>query len=178
MSIEHIYRQFYHQLFLFILKKVGEEADAKDLVQDTFVKIWHKMDTLKDEQKLVPWIYQITRNVIIDHFRKQQYIQEEDVVVTQEEEEQALERLAGCLNQYIDRLPEDEKEIFVAAELKNIRQKELAEQYQMPYSSLRSKVQRSRKKIKGMLLDCCNFQFDTRGRVMGYTRKKCDDNCS
>ena len=51
MSIENLYRQFYQQLFLFILKKVGQEADAKDLVQDTFMKIWHKMDTLKDEQK-------------------------------------------------------------------------------------------------------------------------------
>ena len=177
MSIEHLYRQFYHQLFLFILKKVGEEADAKDLVQDTFVKIWHKMDTLKDEQKLVPWIYQITRNVIIDHFRKQQHFQE-DIIDNPEEEEQALERLARGLDQYIDRLPEDEREIFIAAELKNVRQKDLAQQYQMPYSSLRSKVQRSRKKIKQMMLDCCNFQFDTRGRVMGYTRKNCQNNNS
>ena len=177
MNIEHLYRQFYQQLFLFILKKVGQEADAKDLVQDTFMKIWYKMDTLKDEQKLVPWMYQITRNVIMDYFRKQQHLPSE-AIDTEEDEEQALERLAGCLNLYINLLPEEEREIFVAAELKNIRQKDLAQQYEIPYSSLRSKVQRSRKKIKQMLLDCCDFQFDTRGRVMGYTPKSCEDDCS
>jgi DNA-directed RNA polymerase specialized sigma24 family protein len=40
-----------------------------DLIQDVFVKVQARLDTLKDESRLQCWLYQITRNAIIDHFR-------------------------------------------------------------------------------------------------------------
>ncbi len=54
----------------FILKRVGEPSLADDLLQEVFLKIHSKIDTLKDEAKLCNWIYQIARNTIIEHYRK------------------------------------------------------------------------------------------------------------
>ncbi|MBN4081434.1 hypothetical protein JYT44_03625 [Caldithrix abyssi] len=42
---------------------------ADDLLQEIFIKIHFRIDTLKDNSNLERWIYQIARNAITDHYR-------------------------------------------------------------------------------------------------------------
>jgi RNA polymerase sigma-70 factor (ECF subfamily) len=73
MNTEEIWRSFYSPLRNFIIKRVKSEHDADDILQNVFMKIHANLDNLKDDQKLQSWIYQITRNSIIDHYRKEQF---------------------------------------------------------------------------------------------------------
>src|SRR5687768_2462359 len=57
------------RLRAFVAGRVSNEADAEDIVQDVFVRIHTRLDTLDDERKLTGWVYQIARNAIIDHYR-------------------------------------------------------------------------------------------------------------
>jgi len=58
-------------LYRFVLQRVRDEAAAEDIVQEVLVKAYTRQGTLKEPSKLRPWLYQITRNAIIDYFRSQ-----------------------------------------------------------------------------------------------------------
>src|SRR5215216_6612283 len=60
----------YKELKGFVYKRVKDKALAEDIIHDVFLKAQKNSNQLKDTQKLSAWIYQITRNTIIDHYRK------------------------------------------------------------------------------------------------------------
>jgi RNA polymerase sigma-70 factor (ECF subfamily) len=53
----------------FLVSRVGNPADAEDLLQNGLIKALQRADELKDGEKSVAWFYQILRHVIIDHAR-------------------------------------------------------------------------------------------------------------
>lgn len=68
-NVEISWSQFSTNLKSFIFSKVKNDADTDDISQNTFLKIHDNIYNLKDKSKIKPWIYQITRNLIIDYFR-------------------------------------------------------------------------------------------------------------
>ena len=77
-NTEKIWLQFSDQLKSFISRQVSEKSVVDDILQDVFVKIHSRIDTLHDDLKIRGWIYQIARNTIIDHYRKKK-IKSEDI---------------------------------------------------------------------------------------------------
>jgi RNA polymerase sigma-70 factor (ECF subfamily) len=71
MNIEHIWKQFYAPLRGFVAKRVSNHDEVDDIVQNVFMKIAVHISELRDAQKIRTWIYQVTRNAIIDYYRKQ-----------------------------------------------------------------------------------------------------------
>ena len=68
-TTERIWKEHADQLRGFIYRRIPDSSVVDDLVQEVFVKVQSKVDTLQDETRLQGWLYQITRNVIVDHFR-------------------------------------------------------------------------------------------------------------
>ena len=61
-EILKIWNDLNKALINFINQKVKNTEISKDISQDVFVKVFSKIDTLKNKDKIIPWIYQITRN--------------------------------------------------------------------------------------------------------------------
>ena len=59
---EFIWKEYHDKLYSFILSRVNEPSVADDILQEVFMRILSRVDTLKDCDKLQSWIYQITRN--------------------------------------------------------------------------------------------------------------------
>jgi RNA polymerase sigma-70 factor (ECF subfamily) len=70
-EINTIWIDLNEELYKFILGKVKDEQTSKDIHQEVFLKIQTKIHQLKQTSKLTSWVYQITRNSIIDYFRKE-----------------------------------------------------------------------------------------------------------
>src|SRR5260370_16714967 len=68
-TTQRVWDEFHAPLQQFIRRRISDEATAEDVLQDVFLKIHQHMETLKDVKKLEGWIYQITRNAIIDSSR-------------------------------------------------------------------------------------------------------------
>src|SRR5215469_11416541 len=68
-TTEQVWDAFHGSLQQFIRRRVSDEVTAEDVLQDVFLKIHQHMETLKDVKRLESWIYQITRNAIIDYYR-------------------------------------------------------------------------------------------------------------
>src|SRR5438132_4413152 len=68
-ELETIWRDFAEPLHGFIRKRVSNEHDAEDVLQQVFVKIQTRLDSLHETEKLQGWLYRIARNAIADHYR-------------------------------------------------------------------------------------------------------------
>ena len=69
-TTEELWRQVHDGLRAFIAKRVNDDGHVDDILQDVFVRVHRQMDTVNDPRRIVSWIYQVTRNAIIDHYRK------------------------------------------------------------------------------------------------------------
>ena len=64
------WNQVQNELKGFVFKRVRDKALTEDIVHDVFLKVQNKIQQVRETEKLFGWIYQITRNTIIDHYRK------------------------------------------------------------------------------------------------------------
>ena len=71
--LETIWRENHDQLLSFINKRIKNKEESEDILQEVFIKILSKIGTLKDSSKLQSWVYQMTRNAIIDYIRKKKF---------------------------------------------------------------------------------------------------------
>jgi RNA polymerase sigma-70 factor (ECF subfamily) len=173
---EKIWEQFYNKLKGFVLKQVLHEDVAEDILQDVFIKIHSHIDTLKDENKLQSWIFQITRNTIADYYRS---LKSEDglsniIEVTEGSSKEDAKEIDQCVETLLDYLPENYRKALYLTEYQGLTQKELAKKFGITLSGAKSRVQRARKKLKNMLLECCHDQLGKRGIAIAY---QCECEC-
>jgi RNA polymerase sigma-70 factor, ECF subfamily len=177
-STESLYRDLRNQLKIFINSKVRDNELAEDLLHDTFRKVHENLNTLKDNEKIVSWIYQIARNSINDYFRKKKITAPidsnfPDVSVS----DKIMERMQTAVKNMIDCMPSEYRDVLLATEYEGLTQKELAQKWGISIPGAKSRVQRARKKLKNMLFDCCHFEFDKFGTVIDYYQKNNSCTC-
>jgi RNA polymerase sigma-70 factor (ECF subfamily) len=165
----------------YVKKRISNEQDAEDILQSIFLKIHNNIDKLSDVSKLSSWIYTIARNTINDFYRVKNndvYIENlpEHIFIEQQNEETLNKEMGNCLIHMIQDLPDIYKQALILIEFENYTQKELAKQLGLSVSGAKSRVQRARYKLKGMLLNCCSIEQDHRGNVIDYKQK--DNRCN
>ncbi|WP_298780944.1 sigma factor [uncultured Polaribacter sp.] len=69
-EINTIWIDLNEEFYKFILGKTKDVKASKDIHQEVFLKVQTKIHQLKHTSKLTSWVYQITRNTIVDYFRK------------------------------------------------------------------------------------------------------------
>lgn len=173
-----IWETFSQQLRHFIRSRVSDEAAADDILQEVFLKIHARLETLKNETKIESWIYQITRNTIIDHYRNQESALSVEIPETLADDQNLLrntshQQIASGLYAMIDELPEKYRQALLLTKFEGMTQKELAERLGISVSGAKSRVQRGREKLKDLLMQCCHFEFDHYGAIIDYHPMTC-----
>jgi len=170
---EQVWDAFHTPLQQFIRGRVSDETLAEDILQDVFLKIHQHVDALRDVRKLESWIYQITRNAIIDAYRSRRpttSLDAEEVLDLPEElpDDDIVSELLPCVRAMVRGLPELDRQVLVLTEYQGLTQRELAERLGLSFSGAKSRVQRAREKLKQQLLECCHFELDRRGHIIDY----------
>ena len=170
-TLEHIWHEFAEKLGRFIRSRVSDPATTQDILQDVFVKIQKRLGQLQDPAKLEGWIYLITRNAIIDHYRtRKETVEVPDTLPAEPAADDGeIEELKASFRRMIYSLPEPYREAVVLTELDGLTQQELANRLGISLSGAKSRVQRGRAQLKQMLDECCTFEFDRRGKVIDCT---------
>jgi RNA polymerase sigma-70 factor, ECF subfamily len=160
---------------------LSETFEHKVLV--VFIKIANHFSEIKDSQKIRIWIYRITRNAIIDHYRRQRPTDElqMDLQIRDEYDEQDLSKDSSCIKPMIEQLPDKYREVIELAELNELSQKQLSERLGLSLSGAKSRVQRGRQKLKELLVSCCHIETDRYGNIVDYQKvipneNSCRDN--
>jgi RNA polymerase sigma-70 factor (ECF subfamily) len=172
-----IWEEFHRRLLGFIARRVSDRDSAEDILQDVMLRIHRHVGELEHAAAVSGWIHQIARNAIIDHYRRAPVRRErpagiEPVPVDAPAPETAApdprDELARCLAPLLERLPDKYREAVALAELDGVTQAEAAARLGLSTSGMKSRVQRARTQLRGLLADCCEIELDRRGGVTGY----------
>lgn len=180
-STTEIWEEFSQTLLEFIRKRVNDPADAEDILQDVFIKIHTHIDSLQEDGRLVSWLYQITRNTIIDYYRTRRPaldLPETLAVYPEPVESEPEAQLAAGLRDFMGVLPDQYRQAIVLTDLEGLKQSDLADRLGLSLSGAKSRVQRGRQMLREALLECCHFEFDRRGNLVDYrSRPDCCSGC-
>jgi RNA polymerase sigma-70 factor, ECF subfamily len=187
LNTEQVWESFRERLKHFVLKRVPDTDAAEDLLQEVFVKVHARLHTLQNEEKLEAWLFQITRNVITEHYRKRPkegipigaMMEDETVSVLvaeepEDEENEAEQLIHSCLLPMMETLSPADQEALRLTEYEKISQKEMSERLNISFSGAKSRVQRARERLKDVLLECCHLEFDRRGNILDYALRSDD----
>lgn len=168
---EALWRSHRERLFRFVVQRVEDEPTAEDIVHDVLVRAYEKRDTLRHGEKFERWLYQITRNAVIDHYRARRPAEELPVDLPAPDASggpNAIRELSECLAPLIEALPRKYQDALVLSEIEGITQKETAKRLGLTHSGAKSRVARGRRMLEQSLLDCCRFEFDHRGSLVDF----------
>lgn len=174
MKIERVWSDYQASLRAFLHKNITNPADVDDLLQEILIKTYRNLGSVQDSQKLKPWLFQVANHTMIDFYRQRgraSELQAEDLWYQQPE--QAMEeQLSLCVLPFINNLPKEEAKLLKAIEIDGISQKHYAEQAGIKYSTLKSKVQKSRKMLLDVFRQCCDFSVDHQGNISDFEPKQ------
>lgn len=184
MEVAAIYNQFHQSLLAYVRSKIRCKEDAEDILQNVFIKIANHVNSVSEKEKLNSWVFTVARNAIIDHYRvraskKSTPLDERAAeYLVEDAMPNSTKGLEHCLHSMIDLLPEEYKSIIIDSELNEVKQKDLAAKYSMPYPSMRSRVQRGRERLKQLLYNCCHIETDARGYILSaQVKQDCGSPC-
>jgi RNA polymerase sigma-70 factor (ECF subfamily) len=176
---------FRARLLDYVRRRLDDPAEAEDLVQEVLARVSGRLPELRTREHLLPWLYRITRNALIDHYRargRRQPVVALDTVmgagpgslaIGEDEDPGADARaaLARCVEPMLATLPPAYREALHRVELLGERQVDVAEELGLGISALKSRVQRGRKLLHAAFTDCCALERDSTGGVVGFERR-------
>jgi RNA polymerase sigma-70 factor (ECF subfamily) len=176
--LELLWKKYADRLLGFIRSRVSDPDEAEDLLQEVFIRVHRGLCCIQEWTAMEKWIYRVTRNLIIDHYRTRRRHEElgeeiESLEGPAEFEDDPAARIAFSLRDSVDELPEPYREALVLTEYEGLTQAELAARAGISLSGAKSRVQRAREKLKDLLLDCCHFELDRLGGIIDYHRRCC-----
>ena len=143
-------------------RKVGDFHIAEELTQDTFLKVYQKLGTLKNPNQFAGWLYVITDRVCTAWYRKQKP-QMESLENTSEEEidglsyrsyedkqreNAAVEYRRGFIKNLLEQLPESERTVVTLHYLSEMTCKAIGEFLGVSQNTVKSRLQRARNRLK------------------------------
>ncbi len=155
----------------FLRSRVNDEDLIKDLVQDTVLKVLTKGNNM-DIRNLEAWAVQIAKNALIDHYRRANKNLPENFNSIGEYN-YLTDEILTCQKQFIDELDPESRYLINEIDIKGKSQKDVAGIMGIAYPSLRSKIQRARKRIKQRFEETCEFEYDAAGSIVCCWEKAC-----
>ena len=177
-STATLWREFAAPLRAFVARRTPAGVDTEDVLQDVFLRIQEQLPGLRDAARVDAWIFQIARNVLADAFRRRGRHEAltapsagEPAFDAEVEAPSAEAALASCLAPMIARLSEPYREAILLTELCGMSQVEAARHVGISISGMKSRVQRGRDQLAGVITGACRIELDVRGGVMSCSRK-------
>lgn len=118
MEFDHIYQEYFKDVFYYLRSLSGDRDTAEELTQETFAKALRALDRFDGQKDLRAWLFTIAKNAYIDYCRKEKRHAGVELPETLEEPgPQFTERLmehetAFQIHQFLHEMPEPYKEVF------------------------------------------------------------------
>jgi len=163
--------QYAPQLYSAAMRMTRNNADAEDLVQETYLRAYRSFHTFEDGTNLRAWLFRILTNTYINSYRsKQRRVQETDLADV--EDLYLYRRISGVdaasrsaedtmfelftddeVKAALEALPETFRMPVLLADVEEFSYKEIAEMLDIPIGTVMSRLHRGRKAMQKALVD-------------------------
>lgn len=162
---------FENELLAYVAKRVKNRSVAEDIVHDVYLKVISNLGQVKDNDKMVGWIYRIARNAIIDYFRFQSRTVDPLDLDWDDEAKPLNQCVERCIVEKLSSLPPMYRDALQFSEMEGLSQLELAKRLNISYSGAKSRVQRARQMLKDALERDYRVKLDGYGNVLRCERR-------
>lgn len=176
------YQEFHTTLRRYLARRLPNPEDVDDVLQDVFLRVTRNRDALEQASEPLAWLHTVARTAVIDHHRRQRKHASvatsgvpEDIPDTPPDT--ASDDFTGCIAPLIDTLPADTRDAIRFVDIEGGRQSDLATAGGLSPSTVKSRVQRGRTRLKSAILECCQIERDTLDNITGLSAGKCDPDC-
>ncbi len=167
-SIEILINRHKDRVLTYILLLVKNEELAKDIFQDTFIKVVNSLrkNRYKDEGRFVSWVLRIAHNLVIDHFRKEKNLRtisndegEVDLFNSTKyadltiEEEMAKKQVHGNVRQLVEKLPYEQRQVVVMRHYMGMSFKEISQHTQVSINTALGRMRYALINMRKMIED-------------------------
>jgi RNA polymerase sigma-70 factor (ECF subfamily) len=141
-------RQWEKPIYNFILRMIGDRDEAMDLCQDSFMKAYRELNTLKDRDRFSSWLYRIAHNTCFSKLRKDQG---KTFVELEPETRATRSSIESRLAVALQYLPEDQREAVVLKVFHSLKFEEIAAIQDAPVSTVKSRLYMGFEKLRTIL---------------------------
>jgi RNA polymerase sigma factor (sigma-70 family) len=153
----HLVTQHWRFVYTICLSRVGHAAEAEDLTQDVFTRVFHDLMALRAPDKFLPWLHQVTKNVCRMWRRRQRTTTEPLDTVVEVDDPVAAARLRRTeldeiVQTMLAQLSPTSREVLALHYLAGYSEAELAVAYGVAPSTIKSRLHEAREQAKRKLL--------------------------
>lgn len=157
-GLETLVNEWQKPLFYYIRRLVEREEEAWDAMQDTWLRIFRGIRSVRSAEALPTWLYRVARNVVIS--RRRDDIRRQDRQDASSEEELAAladpgplpsDLSAKTLHESLDRLSVPEREVLALHFLEGYKVQEIAEITGEPAGTVKSRLFRAKRNLRSIL---------------------------
>lgn len=154
---EEIVRLYGERIFNLCLRFASTPAEAEDLTQDVFLKLYGNLHQYRGEVPLAAWALRLSRNLCIDHYRHHRLRKQSESVM-----EEALEHLPSArdlesdledrerrrlVHRTLDEMPEDLATVVLLRDLQGWSYEEVSAFLEIPLGTIKSRLNRARREL-------------------------------
>ena len=157
-AFDELIRRYKRPVVNFVYRVLGNAADADDVAQDVFVRVYQNLDTYRAETKFSTWLFALARNAAIDRLRWRERHPTETIESTTElaatsgtAEDVAASEMSNQIAAAVAKLPEDQRTALVLAEYHDLSYAEIAKVMRCSEKSVESRLYRAKQTLRGWL---------------------------
>ena len=177
--LETIHQSFEKELADLVCRKVKHQDYCQDIIQEVYLKILLNQSKIEKADNISAYLTRLTTNTVVDYYRRKSTstiinVTPPEISCGPIDLTDSSTQLADCcLRSFIDCLPEIYRNAIIMVELDTMKIKDYAKVANITLTNAKARVQRARKMLREIILQCCNYEFDSYGNILSC--KKNDD---
>lgn len=169
-----LFEAYSQRLYRYALNLMHDAAEADDVVQETFLRVNRRLDSLRDPAALTTWLYRIATHICLDRLRQRTShapleVDPDSPDVTEMDSaapslQQIVEQneMSDCVQRYLDSLSDSYRAVILLHDLHGLTGPELAELLGVSLATVKIRLHRARRKLQAQLQAGCAFSHDER----------------
>ncbi len=160
-AFRQIFDRYHEKLFFYSVKIVKQEGTAKDIVQETFIRLWTNRGKIDPDQSLSGYLHTIARNLAFNHLKRAGYDHElkERIWRAIEQNQQRIEAEEDLIaresrklvQQAIDQLPPQRQRIYLLSREKGMSHQEIGLKLGISKNTVKNQIVSALKEVKAHL---------------------------
>lgn len=157
-AFREVVEHYQHQAFSLAFRILGDEEEAKDAVQDGFIKLWQHVEKYNPDNKFSSWMYKIMANSAIDRIRKIRRLQEVSLEAFSDKFEKICagepdvtmdnKEIARMIGMLADGLPRKQRLVFILRDIQGMDSAEVQNILGLSENNVKSNLHHARKLIR------------------------------
>lgn len=172
VDVARAWHELGHRLRAYVARRVTPE-EADDIVQSVMVKLLERRGEIEADS-VRAWLFTVTRNAVAEYYRQRRPTVDLDAfgdvpeIDASDPADRTIGALSDCLSPMLGALSDADAELLRKIDLEGASQIALAASLGLAVSTLKSRVQRARVKLRATFDACCNLDLGRGGTPVAF----------